>query len=144
MLCGKKNYKELEIYHLAHSLCLSIYALIDGFPDVENRNLKDQLRRAATSLPLNIAEGSGSISYRKFLSYCCFDYASCRELEAGFALAKDLGYISNEQFSSVMELLDKFSRYLFNYMKYLDSKVSERRSSFSNFVFEKGLSNKEL
>jgi four helix bundle protein len=126
MLCGKLNYKELEIYQLAHDFTLHIYAVCTLLPAHELNNLTSQLRRAATCLPLNIAEGSGSASYRALFNYLIFCYRSCLETEAALRLCKDLGYISAEQHQVTHAKMDLFIRKLYRYMQYVETKTDRR------------------
>jgi four helix bundle protein len=121
------NYKNLEIYHAAHDFVLSTYELVKHFPREEDNNLTSQLRRAATCLPLNIAEGSGARSYKIFLNYLIFCYRSCLETEAALELAKDLKYITQEQRNAHHAKLDRFIRMLYSYMKWLESKIGDRK-----------------
>lgn len=121
------NYKKLELYWLAHEFVISTYDIINNFPKYEDDNLSSQLRRAATCLPLNIAEGSGSRSYKIFLNYLIFCYRSCLECEAALALSRDLNHISKEQHNIHHEKLERFIRTLYGYMKWIESKIGERK-----------------
>ncbi len=127
------NYKKLEIYHLAHKFLLDIYQLCKAFPQSEDANLTSQLRRAATCLPLNIAEGSGARSNKIFLNYLIFCYRSCLETEACLAIAMDLNYITLEQHNQYHEKLDKFIRKLYRYMQYLEGKIGNRKTDKTMF-----------
>lgn len=122
------NYKKLEIYHLAHKFLLDTYQLCKLLPPLEDNNLTSQLRRAATCLPLNIAEGSGARSNKIFLNYLIFCYHSCLETEACLSIAKDLNYITHEQHAAHFEKLDKFIRKLYRYMQYLEAKIGNRKT----------------
>ena len=127
MLCGKINYKSLEIYTLAHEFVLHVYKICSSFPVEESNNLTSQLRRAATCLPLNIAEGSGAGSFRIFLNYLIFCYRSCLETEAALKLCRDLGYITEVQHKDIFEKVDMFIRKLYKYMQYLEEKAGNRK-----------------
>src|SRR3989338_4085940 len=120
------NYKKIEIWNLSYEFVLKVYAEVQNFPREESNNITSQLRRAATCLPLNIAEGSGAGSFRIFLNYCIFCYRSCLESEAALRLCKDLGYITEMQFNDTFEKLDKFIRKLYKYMQYLEEKAGNR------------------
>lgn len=128
-----RNFKNLEIYHLAHEFVLDIYNLIKDFPELEDKNLASQLRRAATCLPLNIAEGSGANSNKIFLNFLIFCYRSCLECEACLRLCKDLGYISEEKFGVYFEKLDKFIRKLYRYIQYLEDSTGNRKRERSDY-----------
>ena len=127
------DYKKLEIYHLAHNFVLVIYELCKTFPKYEDNNLTSQLRRAATCLPLNIAEGSGARSNKIFLNYLIFCYRSCNETEAALKLAIDLKYITKEEYEKINEDLDKFFRKLYRYMEYIESQCNDRKRDKSYF-----------
>lgn len=115
------QYQNLRIYHAAHAFVLKIYKLVEKFPSLEDNNLTSQLRRAATCLPLNIAEGSGANSPKIFLNYLIFAYRSSREVEAALLLAKDLHYLSDEEFNQIHTELTEFMKMLVGYMKYLET-----------------------
>lgn len=121
------DYKKLEIYHVAHQFVLDTYVLVKLFPQFEDNNLTSQLRRAATCLPLNIAEGSGARSYKIFLNYLIFCYRSCLECEAALKLSHDLNYISKEQHATHHAKLDSFIRRLYRYMQYLEGQIGNRK-----------------
>src|SRR3989344_6057040 len=107
------DYKKLNIYHDAHSFVLDTYELVKSFPSFEDNNLTSQLRRAATCLLLNIAEGSGARSNKIFLNYCIFCYRSCLETQAALALARDLNYITEQQYTIHFEKLNCLIRKLY-------------------------------
>lgn len=128
-----RNFRDLEIYTLAHQLVLDIYDLVKGFPKSEDNNLTSQLRRAATCLPLNIAEGSGANSDKIFLNFLIFCYRSCLECEACLRLSKDLGYIDEQKFGVYFEKLDRFIRKLYKFMQFLEDNTGNRKRDRSNF-----------
>ena len=127
------DYHKLEIYHMAHEIVLDTYKLLVIFPECESNNLVSQLRRAVTCLPLNIAEGSGARSYKIFLNFCIFCYRSSREVEAILELAKDLKYISLEQYDTHSGKMGLFMRKLYHYMEFLDRKIEERKSAWAQY-----------
>ncbi|MDD5649466.1 MAG: four helix bundle protein [Candidatus Nanoarchaeia archaeon] len=108
-----RNYKNLEIWNLSYELVLDIYKILKKFPEHESDNLISQTKRAATSIPLNIAEGCTRFSKKSFLQFLNYAYGSARELEVLILLAKDLKYISIEEYNNVNDKLDLLSRKLF-------------------------------
>jgi len=122
------NYRKLSIYDDAHQFVIDTYKLVGRFPKTEENNLTSQLRRAATCLPLNIAEGSGARSNKIFLNYLIFCYRSCLEVEACLKLAKDLKYVTKKQHDAHHEKLDRFIRRLYKFMQYLESKIGNRKT----------------
>jgi len=87
-----KSFKELIVWQKAYNLVLEIYKFTNNFPKSETYGLTQQIRRAAISIPSNIAEGYGrkhKADYHRFLSMA---YGSLLELETQYMLAIDLGY----------------------------------------------------
>ncbi|MEM2916035.1 MAG: four helix bundle protein [Candidatus Woesearchaeota archaeon] len=126
MLCGKFEYKKLEIYELAHQFVLHIYDLCANFPQEESNNIASQIKRAAVSLPLNIAEATGCMSFRTCLNFLSFSFRSCKELEAALRLCRDLKYLNDPQYLDTSERLDMLMRKLFKYMEYISAQADKR------------------
>jgi four helix bundle protein len=133
------DYKKLDIWKLAYSFVLDIYHEVENFPEYESNNITSQLRRAATCLPLNIAEGSGARSPRIFLNFLIFAYRSGREIETLLMLSKDLKYLSKEKYDKLYGQLDVFTRRLAAYMNYLENDVikTKRKKDLSPFFRQK-------
>ena len=72
-----KNYKELNVWQKSYQLCLEIYNITKGFPKDEQYGLTSQIRRAAVSLPSNIAEGYGRKTTPDYLRSLYIAYGSC-------------------------------------------------------------------
>jgi len=127
------NFRDLEIYKLAKELVFSTYDLLETYPEIEHNNLVSQLRRAVTSCPLNIAEGSGGGSFKVFLTYLVFCYRSSLECEAALELSLHFGYISRAQHKAIFEQLDKFIRKLWRYMEYIESRTGNGKKDTGYF-----------
>jgi len=87
-----KSFKDLIVWQKAYRLVLEIYKITKDFPKSETYGLAQQMRRAAVSLPSNIAEGYGrrhKTEYKQFLSIA---YGSLSELDTQYLLSIDLGY----------------------------------------------------
>lgn len=92
-----KSFKDLIVWQKAYKLVLEIYKATKNFPNHETYGLTQQMRRAAVSLPSNIAEGYGrghKAEYNQFLSVA---YGSLSELETQYLLSIDLGYINKNE-----------------------------------------------
>ena len=90
------GFKDLRIYQKGYDLTLKIYNLARNFPDYERYIICDQIKRAAMSVPLNIAEGYGKKdSNADFKRYLRIAFGSCNEMEVLLDLAFDLGYIDD-------------------------------------------------
>jgi four helix bundle protein len=92
-----KSYKDLTVWQRAYQLCLETYRLTSCFPAEERYGLVSQVRRAAVSVPSNIAEGYGRRSRGEYLQSLHIAYASLCELETQILLAADLGFLKPEQ-----------------------------------------------
>jgi four helix bundle protein len=120
-----KDFRQLRVWEKAHHLTLDFYKLTAGFPRNELFGLTAQIRRCASSIPANIAEGcgkAGNSEFHRFLQVSC---GSSNELEYHLLLAKDLGYIKDADYQPAQEKLLELKRMLVA----LTAKVaSERRS----------------
>lgn len=87
------NYKDLKVWQKAHQLTLSVYAATRGFPREELYGLTSQVRRAASSVPANIAEGKGRYGNAEFGRFLQIALGSACELDYHLLLARDLTYL---------------------------------------------------
>jgi four helix bundle protein len=93
-----KNYKNLIVWQKAHAFVLTAYKASKSFPREEQYNLTRQIRRAAASIPTNLAEGCGKFTERDFAKYLQNALGSSQEVEYLSFLSFELGYISIEEF----------------------------------------------
>ncbi|MGK0388508.1 MAG: four helix bundle protein [Maribacter sp.] len=91
------NFKDLKVWQKARILVTNIYSLTKAFPKEEMFGLTNQMRRAAVSIPSNIAEGCGRGTNRQLAQYLDIAQGSSTELETQTILAFDLGFISENQ-----------------------------------------------
>ncbi|MDB5012019.1 MAG: four helix bundle protein [Daejeonella sp.] len=91
-----QNYKDLKVWSKAHQLTLDVYLLSKEFPKEELYSLTNQLRRAISSIPANIAEGCGKNSQLDFANFLNIALGSANESEYFLLLSKDLGYLKLE------------------------------------------------
>lgn len=114
-----KGVEALEVFHKSHHLVLDVYRITKKFPVEEKYGLIPQMRRAATSIPANLIEGServGRLEYRRFVSIA---KGSAGELKYYFLLAKDLGFISAEDHSTLKDRIDEVGKMLSGLVKSL-------------------------
>jgi four helix bundle protein len=86
------HFTQLEVWKKAHAAVLEVYRLTRGFPPDEKDPLVSQMRRAAVSIPANIAEGFGRRSAKDKAHFYTVGLGSLEELRYSFILARDLGY----------------------------------------------------
>jgi len=89
-----KSFKDLEVWKRAHSVVLEVYRLTNPFPRSEQFGVVSQLRRAAYSIPANIAEGFGRRSTKELLQFLAVANGSLEELRYFLLLSRDLRYLS--------------------------------------------------
>ena len=107
-----QRFTELKVWQCSHALVLELYRITGGFPAEERFALTSQLRRAATSVPTNIAEGSrrqGNPDYARFLNIA---QGSLAEVEYLLILSRDLGYIPPTDFDRLVAEVDEIARML--------------------------------
>ena len=90
------HYRELLAWQKSMTIVESVYALSNRFPPCERYGLTSQVRRAAVSVPSNIAEGQGRSSTKEFLHHLSIAYGSLMEVETQVLLGLRLGYIDKE------------------------------------------------
>ena len=93
-----RDYKKYDIWKLSHFLTLEIYKITEGFPKEEVFGLTSQIRRASSSVGVNIVEGCGRGSDEDFKRFLRNASGSAFEVEYILLLSKDLNYISEEKF----------------------------------------------
>ena len=92
------SYRKLNVYQLSKQLVKDIYRIVGSFPKTENFALVDQMRRAAVSVPSNIAEGTSKVSPKEQFHFLEIAYGSLMEIMCQLEISFDLGYINQSQF----------------------------------------------
>lgn len=112
------NYSELRVYGLAMTLTENVYKYVSTFPKDERFSLTSQLRRAAVSVPSNIAEGCGRNTDKETARFISIALGSLYEVDTQLELAFRFGYGEIDQFKdqmvSLRRQLLKFREYLIN------------------------------
>lgn len=88
-----QDYRELLVWQRSHKLVLGLYRETQSFPAAERFGLTSQLRRAALSVPTNIAEGARRASPREYANFLNMAQGSLSEAEYLVLVSRDLGYI---------------------------------------------------
>ena len=99
-MAGKiRSYQDLFAYQKACELATEIYRITDGYPRVETYNLVSQMRRAALSIPTNIAEGYRRTSRKDYIHFLSIAHGSCSELETHILLSRNVKMIGEIQYN---------------------------------------------
>jgi four helix bundle protein len=107
-----KNYQELIVWQKAMDLVEEVYRVSSSFPREEIYGLTSQVRRAAVSIPSNIAEGQGRRTTPDFLRHLSIAYGSLREVETQILIATRLRYVSQGKCDGVMKIAGEVGRLL--------------------------------
>lgn len=102
-----QNYKDLKVWEKAHDFTLKIYDVTKNFPKEEVYSLTNQLRRAASSIPANIAEGCGKNSQLDFANFLNIALGSANEAEYYIILSKDLKYLSVDAHEEMFKIINE-------------------------------------
>lgn len=116
-----QHYKDLMAWQKAMDLVEDVYAATERFPSREKFSLTDQIRRAAVSVPSNIAEGQAHFNKGEFLHFLRHTRGSLAEVETQILLAKRLKYISDEDEGMIAKQIDELGRIMSGLIHSLDS-----------------------
>src|SRR5258707_10889942 len=97
-----QSYRDLIVWKKAMTLVLDVYRSTQGFPKIETYGLVSQLRRAAVSIPSNIAEGQARLSTAEFKQSLGHARGSLMEVETYILLAQELGYLEDDRSESLL------------------------------------------
>ena len=120
------SFRDLEAWREAMALTVRLYELSESFPPSERFGLASQLRRAAVSIPSNLAEGHARGATRDFVRFIGMARGSLAEVETQVDLACRLGYIGASDESSVAARCDKLGRILRGLRKSLERNLATR------------------
>ena len=112
-----RDFKQLKVWQKAHASTLDIYRMSKDFPEDERFGLTSQLRRAAVSVPSNIAEGCGRQTDRELANFLSIAAGSASEVEYQLLLAKELDYINGELHRTLDEQINEIKRMLNSFIK---------------------------
>lgn len=105
-----RGFRTLKAWQKAYELTLETYRLSKNFPKEETYALTSQLQRAAVSVPANIAEGYERNHRKEYLQYLYIAKGSLGEVETYLLLAKDLGYLSEKEYTAISRIRDETAR----------------------------------
>lgn len=118
------NFKELKIWQHGMTLAQEIYILTRKFPSFERFGLISQMQRSASSIPTNIAEGSGRNSDKDFIRFLNISLGSSFELETQLILSFNLKYINEEEFNNMRLLIVEEQKMIFGFTNSLTNNIN--------------------
>jgi four helix bundle protein len=112
----KKKYIDgvwdMDVFKLAHELTLKIYRITSKFPKIELYALASQMRRAASSIPMNIAKGAARNSRAEYRRFASIAKGSAGEISYQVILSRDLGYIDQDKSKILLDNYNRVSKML--------------------------------
>ncbi|MFH1197217.1 MAG: four helix bundle protein [bacterium] len=118
-----QDYRKLSVWEKAHRLVVDLNKVTKNYPKEELFVLTSQIRRAAISIPSNIAEGCGRKSKTEFLRFLDIAFGSANELEYQIFLSFELEYISNESFENLNHRMDVIKKMLSGLMQKISKSI---------------------
>ena len=116
------SYGDLAVWQKSMALVGDVYRGSRKFPKEELFGLTSQIRRAAISIPSNIAEGQGRLSRREFKQFLSVSRGSLLELETQLLISEDLGYLTRAELGALLGRTDELLRMLNGLMSAISSK----------------------
>ena len=117
-----KSFKDLQVWQKSYVLALDIYEATSNFPASEVYGLTAQIRRAAVSIPSNIAEGYARGHTAEYVRFVNVAYGSLAELQTQLMLARDLGYLEQSVHGVIASQYEDLERMLSALMRSLRRK----------------------
>ena len=118
-----RDFKQLKVWEKAHQFTLAIYQITGKFPKNELYGLTSQLRRAAASIPTNIAEGYGRSGQAERNHFLNIALGSTCEAEYLLLLSKDLGYIPKAEYCNCNKNLEEIRKMLMSLYNKIKSEI---------------------
>ena len=118
-----RHYRELEVWQMAMDLAQQCYEVTRTFPRDELYGMTSQIRRAAASIPANIAEGQGRQYTKEFLAFLSIARGSRMEVQTHLELSQRVGLLNTNQLEPLLQLCDRISRMLSELRKALQQRI---------------------
>ncbi|MFO7618346.1 MAG: four helix bundle protein [Thermoplasmata archaeon] len=119
-----QDYRDLDVWKLSHAFVIEIYKITLTYPKDEMYGLTSQIRRAAYSVPANIAEGNGRQHLKEYIQFLYISKASLNETTYCLLLSKDMGYIGQEKCNDLIERTDRIGMLIMGLIRSLKCKIS--------------------
>ena len=123
MIAFDFSYRKLNVYQLSKDLVNDVYKLVETFPKVETFALGDQMRRAAISIPSNIAEGTSKASPKEQFHFIEIAYGSLMEIMCQTEIAFDQHYITRSDLTLIEEKIVSICKMLSSMQSTLKSRI---------------------
>jgi four helix bundle protein len=119
-----RPHEKLDVWKKGIDFVVTLYKTTEKFPKEERFGLTSQLRRAAVSIPANIAEGAGRKSYKEFAHFLSNSQGSASEVETELLIASSISYIEDSSYLTLRSSLDEIGRMLTGLCQHLEKRRS--------------------
>jgi four helix bundle protein len=116
-----RHYRDLLVWQKAMAIAKAIYRETEAFPQKEVYGLQSQMRRAAISIPSNIAEGHGRLDDGHFRQFLATSRGSLFELQTQLELSSDLKYLDEKKVGELMQQCEEIARMINGLLASLDA-----------------------
>lgn len=124
-------YKKLEAYKLAKEFTIYVYSMLNNYPPYEQYAICDQLRRAAVSIPSNIAEGMGRMAIKERIHFLEISYGSIMEVLCQLDISQSLGYIDERELAKAESMATTLTKVMSGLRKSLTDKLNNNQDEKS-------------
>ncbi len=114
------NLQDLKIWNKATDLAVAIYTATANYPSDEKYGLTSQIRRAAVSIPSNIAEGAGRNSKKDFCNFLGIANSSSYELQTQFIISNKLNLLSNDMLNGLLKQIEELQKMNYAFQQMLN------------------------
>lgn len=118
-----RPHEKLEVWCKAIDMVTTVYSVTRSFPSEEKYGLTSQIRRAAVSIPANIAEGAARQTDKEFHQFLSIAQGSSSELETELRIAMNLGYLSTDEHERIYAEVNTIARMIVGLSKSVRSRI---------------------
>ena len=136
-----ETYRDLDVWKQTKDLVTEIYRITKAFPKDEQFGLTNQLRRAAVSIPSNIAEGCGRNHFKDSIQFFFVSRGSLYEIETQIIIAFDLGYLTESEQTNIINKIKSCKRLLNGFINYFQNRGDQQLTTINEQLEEYGNDN---
>ena len=118
-----KDFKDLKVWQEGHNIAVKIYKSTRNFPKDEMYGLVSQMKRSVVSITANVAEGFGRYHFKEKIQFYYIARGSASELESEIMIAKDVGYMSQDEANSLKDSIVEIRKMLNGLIRSAQKKV---------------------
>ena len=133
-----ESYQDLEVWKQSKDLVRNIYEVTKSFPKEEQFGLTNQLRRAAVSIPSNIAEGCGRNHIKDSIQFFFISRGSLYEIETQIIIAHDLGFVSISEQENTIAKIKSCKRLLNGFINYFQNRGNQQQTTINEQLVKYG------